>query len=149
MKKISESLKVEGKMNFNLIGITHPIVETVADKILIPTNMGGVMILKNRAPLFLSVTCGALWIYNEGQDPVCYLVSSGIAEIRRNICSVLAFGQKLDKIKQEIVLKDLEKVQKLLSTTHCELGRQELLRHIQYLNLLKEAYQFNKAPSFL
>ncbi len=143
-----ETLKVQDKMNFHLICPTHSLVDTVADKVLLPATEGDVMILKNRAPSFFSIIPGALWIYNKGEKPVCYLVSRGIAEIRRNICSVLAWGVDVQKIDVSKVNKDLKEAEKELEAARSDLGKKEILHKIEYLKLLLNGTKYIKEPDF-
>ena len=96
-----ETLKVEGKMNVHIISPTKSVLDDVADKILLPTINGNMMILKDRAPLFIEISAGLMWVYNEGKKPVPYYISGGVAEIRRNICSILGWGVKADSINKE------------------------------------------------
>ncbi len=143
-----ENLKVQGKMNFHLIAPTGTLVDTVADKVLLPASMGDVMILKNRAPSFFFILPGALWIYNKGEKPVCFLVSRGIAEVRRNICSVLAWGVDLDKIDAIKATRDLRSAEKELENLHSESGKKEVLHKIEYLKLLLNGSIHVKQPNF-
>lgn len=143
-----EMLRVKDKMNFNLIGTTHPIVETVADKVIVPTNQGGVMILKNRAPLFLAIKAGTLWLYNKGQAPACYFVSNGLAEVRRDICTVLAFGVKRENVNPTLVAQDLAKVTKSLLAAKSDSARAQIQAHIDYLNVLSHATDDIAVPDF-
>ncbi len=144
-----ENLKVQGKMNFHLICPTQSLVDTVADKVLLPALGGDVMILKNRAPSFFFIVPGALWIYNKGEKPVCYLVSRGIAEVRRNICSVLAWGVDLNKMNPQKATHDLQEAEKELETAHSELGKKEVLHKIEYLKLLLNGALHVREPDFI
>ena len=65
-----ETLKVDGKMNVHIISPTKSVLDDVADKVLLPTPDGNIMILKDRAPLFTATSSGIMWVYNEGVKPV-------------------------------------------------------------------------------
>ena len=143
-----ENLKIQGKMNFHLICPTCSLVDTVADKVLLPAKGGDVMILKDRAPSFFFIVPGALWIYNKGEKPICFLVSRGVAEIRRNICSVLAWGVDLNKLNPSRASRDLQDAEKELENVHSELGKKEILQKIEYLQLLLKGSLEVREPNF-
>ena len=129
-----ETLKIQGKMNFHLISPKRVVLDTVADKVLLPTAQGPVMILPQRAPLFLGVSIGTLWLKNEEEMPLCYLISDGCAEIRRNICSVLAWGIPADDIPKEYLENRLVSARKELTQMNSSYGKHQLQRYMDYLS---------------
>lgn len=143
-----ETLKVEGKMNIHLISPTGVIVDDIADKILLPTENGPLMILKGRAPLFVQIAVGPMWIYNKGQRPICYYLSHGVAEIRRDICSVLAWGVLADKIDKERARRHLASVQEEREKIHSKAGRRLIDHQIEFEENLIKKPSLLRAPNF-
>lgn len=143
-----ETLKVEGKMNIHLISPTGVIVDGIADKVLLPTEEGPLMVLKNRAPMFVQIAVGPMWIYNRGQRPVCYYLSHGIAEIRRDICSVLAWGILAEKIDKDRARRHLELTQAELEKMHSKFGRRLIEHQIEFEEKLLTRPSLLRAPDF-
>ena len=77
------------------------------------------------------------------------MVSRGIAEIRRNICSVLAWGVDLNKMNPQKATHDLQEAEKELETVHSELGKKEVLHKIEYLKLLLNGALHVQEPDFI
>ena len=91
------------------------------DKVLLPLPSGPTLILPRHAPLLAALKCGKVITTTNGEDTT-YFISSGIAEVRRDICALCAWGiaQKdvhVDEIKNQV--EDLEKV-----STHSTLEKQ-------------------------
>ena len=106
------------------------------DKVLLPCSNGDMMILPRHAPCFCSIKAGKLVLYDKGQI-IPMIVSDGVAEIRRNICAVLAWGILCENIKRPEVEAELAATEKLLKTVHTSNKQEEVLKRVQFLNLLK------------
>ena len=143
-----ETLKVEGKMNIHLISPTGVIVDGIADKVLLPTENGPLMVLKNRAPMFVQIAVGPMWIYNKGERPLCYYLSHGIAEIRRDICSVLAWGVLAEKIDKERARQRLVQTQSEREKMHSKAGRQLIDHQIEFEESLISCPSLLRSPNF-
>ena len=143
-----ETLKIDGKMNVHIISPTRTLLDGVADKILLPTVTGYMMILKNRAPLFISTNAGLMWVYNEGQKAEAYYISGGIAEIRRNICSVLAWGEKADRIDKVKIHQRRLDLEEDLKKIHSRVEKRLLQERIDFLKMLENKPSLLEAPSF-
>ena len=143
-----ETLKIDGKLNVHIYCATHVVMDSVADKILLPTQQGGLMILKGRAPLFTAVSAGVMWVYNKGLPPEAYYIDAGIAEVRRDICSVLAWAMAANKM-------DLTAIKARLNdqTTQLEKARQptqkiDLQNSIAFLQSILNRSQHLTPPRF-
>ena len=143
-----ETLKIDGKMNVHIISPTHTILDGVADKILLPTIMGNMMILKNRAPLFILTQAGLMWVYNQGQRPQAYYISGGIAEIRRDICSILAWGIDANKIDKNKIHERRLIWEEELTKIHSDAQRQQVQERIDFFKMLETKPSLLVAPNF-
>ena len=95
------------------------------------------MILKDRAPLFTSICAGILWIYNEGLHPEIFYVSEGTAEIRRNICSVLAWGMKATEVDWSFIHEEKEKLVKKLAKSHIDVQIAQIQKTISFYEMME------------
>lgn len=143
-----ENLKVEGKMNIHITSPTQIVFDGVADKVLLPAVEGDMMILKDRAPLFVATRPGALWIYNKGERPECYFVSDGIAEIRRNICSILAWAVKADAIDKDKIHLRLEEALREMEHLRTDIERKQVQLRIDFFNGLLDKPSLLIPPDF-
>ena len=100
----------KGKIKFKIISPLAPVVETEVDKVLLPLASGPALILPRHAPLLSAVKVGKIIITNNAQEET-YFVSSGIAEIRRDICAVCAWGIKESDVKPDEIRQRLEMLQ--------------------------------------
>ena len=143
-----ETLKVDGKMNVHIISPTKSVLDDVADKILLPTVNGNMMILKDRAPLFVGITSGLMWVYNEGKKPIPYYISGGVAEIRRNICSVLGWGVKADEINKEKLHAWRLNLETELPKIHSASLKKQAQERLEFLKMLETRPSHLIAPDF-
>ena len=90
---MAEQGPTQGKIKFKIISPLAPVVETEVDKVLLPLASGPSLILPRHAPLLAALKCGKVITTINGQDTT-YFISSGIAEIRRDICALCAWGIK-------------------------------------------------------
>ncbi len=134
-----ETLKVEGKLNVHIFCMTHTVFDGVADKVLLPAIDGDIMILQRRAPLFTCVRSGKMWIYNKGFPPVAFYISEGVAEIRRDICSVLAWGIKADDVNLSQIRAQEEKLREKLLKIHIDIQKKEIQKTIDFLKMLEKS----------
>ncbi len=143
-----ETLKIDGKMNVHIFSATRTILDGVADKILLPAIDGDIMILYNRAPLFTSTRAGIMWVYNKGQRPEAFYIEQGIAEIRRNICSVIAWGMRASDIDKAAIHKQRLKEENNLPKVHSAVQRKALQERIDFFKMLENKPSLLVAPDF-
>ncbi len=136
MANAPEKAPSPGKVKLKLICPLFPGVEMEADAVLLPAVDGDILILPNRAPLFLSLRAGRMIVYNKGQEPLVFLISSGISEIRRNLCPVLAWGGKQEKIDAEQIADYLETALKSLPTHHFSMAKSEIASRIEFFEMI-------------
>ncbi len=127
-----EESPANGKIKVKLISPQYPVVEMEADKVLLPGEHGDILILPERAPIFLTLTAGRMIIYNNGQEPISYLVSRGVCEVRRNLCPVLAWATKEDETDPEKVAEMLDRSLEVLSGYHSAIAREEAASRIDF-----------------
>lgn len=132
-----EILKIDGKLNVHIFCLTHTIFDGVADKVLLPAIDGNMMILKDRAPLFTSVRPGLMKIYNEGMPTENFYISEGVAEIRRNICSVIAWGVNANEVDLSQIQIQKEKIKEKLLKSHIDIQKKELQKTINFLEMIE------------
>ena len=135
-----EPSPLNNKIKVKIISPSYPVAELAADRVLLPSVNGDIMILPNRAPIILTLRPGRLIIYNnDKKEPMNFLVSKGIAEIRRNLCPVLAWAGQEINMKSERIRERLTNTQKMLSEAKSDLERSELSELIDFLKfVLKE-----------
>ncbi len=121
-----------GKIKVKIISPQHPVAEMEADKVLLPGEHGDILILPERAPIFLTLTAGRMIVYNNGEEPVSYLVSRGVCEVRRNLCPVLAWATKEDETDPEKVAEMLDRSLEVLSGYHSAIAREEAASRIDF-----------------
>lgn len=127
-----------GKIRVKLITPLFESFIVEADSVLLPAIDGDMLILPDRAPIFLSLRPGRMVVYNKDQEPIKFLISSGVCEVRRNLCPVLAWGGREDKINPERIKRQLDIAIKSLPSTH-ELAKSEALSRIEFFKMvLKE-----------
>ena len=107
---MAEAGPQKGKIKFKIISPLAPVVETEVDKVLLPLASGPALILPRHAPLLSAVKVGKIIITNNAQEET-YFVSSGIAEIRRDICAVCAWGIKESDVKPDEIRQRLKTLQ--------------------------------------
>ena len=96
----------QGKIKFKIISPLAPVVETEVDKVLLPIASGPTLILPRHAPLLASLKCSKVVTTTDGEDTT-YFISSGLVEVRRDICALCAWGiaekdVKPDEIRQRL-----------------------------------------------
>ena len=107
---MAEAGPQKGKIKFKIISPLAPVVETEVDKVLLPLSSGAALILPRHAPLLSAVKVGKIITTNAGQDET-YFVSAGIAEIRRDICAVCAWGINASNVNRTEIRQQLQMLQ--------------------------------------
>lgn len=130
-----EQAPTSGKIKVKLICPLFPVTETEADKVLLPAENGDILILPDRAPIFLSLRPGRMLIYR-GKQVESYLISSGVCEFRRNLCPVLAWGGAEDKIDAHQIALQLDMANEAVQTTHSFLTRTEIMARIEFFKMI-------------
>ena len=125
----------ENKVRVKIISPQHLVLQAEVDKVLLPCINGDMMILTRHAPCFCTIKAGHLVLYDKNKKTTV-IVSNGVAEVRRNICAVLAWGVLSDEIKRPDVEAQLSTTQKLLNTIHTRERQGMVLERIHFLQLL-------------
>lgn len=120
----------KGKIKFKIVSPLSLIEEDEVDKVQLPLLMGTALILPRHAPLLSALKCGKV-ITTTGEQEKTYFVSSGIVEVRRDICALCAWGIAQKDIKPDEIQKRLETLKK--HTTYSPLEKQMHQDLIQFL----------------
>lgn len=143
MQPVAEEAPKNGKVRVKLICPLFPVATMEADSVLLPAVDGDILILPERAPIFFNLTAGRMIVYNKGQKPISFLVSSGICEVRRNLCPVLAWGNYEDKIDVEAVARQLAKAENVFDSYRSGLGKTEAASRIDFFKKVLEELHYN------
>ena len=137
----------KGKIRVKLISPMREVFSMEVDKVLLPAVDGDILILPDRAPIFMLLKAGRMVIYNAGQKPLSYMISMGICEVRRDLCPVLAWGVKEEDVDPEKIAIQLYEAEKLLPTTYSSNKLKELTGRIDfYKTTLKTlSYEYDTA----
>ena len=104
---MAEAGPTKGKIKFKIISPLAPVVETEVDKVLIPLTSDPALILPRHAPLLAALKCGKVITTTAGQDTT-YFISSGIAEVRRDICVLCAWSIRESDVKPDEIRQRLD-----------------------------------------
>ena len=131
-----EKAPTNGKVKVRLICPLYEVFETEADGVLLPGAEGDILILPERAPIFVYLKAGRMIIYNNGQEPISYFVSAGVCEVRRNLCPVLAWGVREDKVKPEKIAMQLAESEAALGGLTSEMAKQEVITRVDFFKTI-------------
>ena len=123
----------KGKIKFKIVSPLALIVECEVDSVSLPLIAGETLILPRRAPLLAAVKTGKIITTNAGKKEV-YFVSKGIAEIRRDICAVCAWGIAKKDVKPEEIKIQIERLEKHQSALHSNSERKMIEDLISFLS---------------
>ncbi len=140
--KPEESPK-NGKIRVKLICPLFPGAVLEADSVLLPALDGDILILPNRAPIFLSLRAGRMIVYNKGQKPVVFFVSGGVCEVRRNLCPVLAWGGREEKIDVRLIARYLEDALKVYPSYRSSLAKTEAVTRIDFFKMVLDELHYD------
>ena len=117
------------------VKITSP-VRVIADQdavsALIPAEEGNRLIVPRKAPLICLIRQGCLIVNCPDGKSYTYCVSNGICEIRRDICSVMAWAIRSDEIDRARIVEQLKEAEVSLKTLVAADRRQELIDRIDF-----------------
>ena len=133
-----------GKIRVKLITPLFEAFVVEGDSVLLPALDGDILILPDRAPIFLSLRPGRMIVYNKDKDPINFLVSSGVCEVRRNLCPVMAWGGREDKINPEKIKKQLDIALKALPATPSH-AKSEALSRIDFFKMVLRELNYTQS----
>ena len=105
-----------GKIRVKITSPLSPVVDLEADSVEIPTPGGRRLMMPKTAPLFCLVKAGKIIIHQENKSPVMYRVSSGVCEVRRGICAIMAWAEEKTSIRPDKIRAELARGEKVLAT---------------------------------
>ncbi len=127
----------KGKIKLKITCPLYQVVEREVDRILLPTYHGMFEVLPRRAPLFIQIKAGVLTA-RAGDEKEDFLVSAGLCEIRRDICSVAAWAGRASQINRERVQQQLLEAETFLKKENMAVMRHELLARVDFLKMILE-----------
>lgn len=133
-----EEAPQNGKIRVKLISPLKEVFQMEADKVLLPAVDGDILILPDRAPIFISLKAGRMVIYNKGQENINYLISAGICEVRRNLCPVLAWGVEESKLQLDHVKKELSKARVICKDNASYMQKKEVSTRVDFFKRILE-----------
>lgn len=137
---MAETQPKQGKIKFKIVSPLALVVETEVDQVLLPLSNGPTLILPRHAPLLSAVKVGKIITTNVGQKET-YFISSGIAEIRRDICAVCAWGIAQKDVKPDEVRQRLETLQN--HPVHSVQEKQITQDLIRFLKIIQKSCNLN------
>ena len=134
---MAEQGPTKGKIKFKIISPLAPVVEAEVDKVLLPLTSGPTLILPRHAPLLAALKTGKVIATTNGEDTT-YFISSGIAEVRRDICALCALGIAEKDVNPAEIRQRLDSLKS--HPTHSNMEKQITEDLIQFLeNIIKKA----------
>ncbi len=134
---MAEQGPTKGKIKFKIISPLAPVVETEVDKVLLPLASGPTLILPRHAPLLAALKIGKVITTNAGENTT-YFVSSGLVEVRRDICALCAWGIAEKDVKPDEVQSRLNTLKS--HPTHSPLEQKITEDLIHFLeNIIKKS----------
>lgn len=138
-----EEAPKNGKIRVKLITPLFEIAILEADSVLLPAKEGDILMLPERAPIFLPLRAGRMIVYNKGKEPVRFLISSGVCEFRRNLCPVLAWGGREDKINPEAIAEQLVSAQKAVENCTTIAAKTQVAERIEFFKLVLDELNYD------
>lgn len=120
---------LNNKIKVKIISPSYPVAELAADRVLLPSVNGDIMILPDRAPIILTLRPGRLVVYNNDQkEPITFLVSKGVAEIRPEFVSRFGLGRSRNRHENRTHPRTLGKNAKNVGRGKIRLGTRRIER---------------------
>ena len=125
-----------GKLRVKITCPISPVLDMEADFVQIPALEGERVILPSRMPLFCMLNQGKVVIYREGHPKMTYLISKGVCEVRRDICAIMAWGMRVDEIRENRIKELMAEAEKVLPTINSRYGEREIQNRVLYYKML-------------
>ena len=125
-----------GQLRVKITSPLSPVVDVTADSVSLPAVQGERLIIPQMAPLFCQLNQGRLTINRTDHPPMTYIISKGVAEIRRDICSVMAWGIRPDEVNPVKIQRLLADAEGALPTLVSPMAKQEMQSRIDFYRLL-------------
>lgn len=125
-----------GLIRLKIISPMEEIFNAEVKNVLVPTHQGDILILPNRAPLFVLLQQGKLQATLEDGSLETFYISKGISEIRRNLCPILAWGINTKNVLKEEIEKLLETEKEKLSLNKHLYSFSETSIRIDFLTMI-------------
>ncbi len=132
---MAEAGPTKGKIKFKIVSPLALIEEREVNSVLLPLEAGDMLILPRHAPLLASLKDGEVIVTNAGQKEI-YFISSGVAEVRRDICTLCAWGMAKKNMNSSDIKAKTERLEKYLSSAHSVLEKQILKDLLSFLKKL-------------
>ena len=130
---MSDSEKSKIKVSF--ASALNEIPPQEADSVLLPAQQGDILILPNRAPLFILLKCGKVVLKNNKESKIVY-ISSGISEIRHNTCPVCAWFVEESQASVSQAQQQISLLQEELTKAHSALQKTQINQRLELWELI-------------
>jgi len=125
-----------GKIRLKITCPLSPVTELIANCVDIPALQGVRRIIPGQAPLFCRLNAGKVVIYSDNHSPITYVISRGVAEVRRDICAIMAWAIRPEEVHPVKVQALLEDASNALPHMSSKVARQELQNRIDFYRSL-------------
>lgn len=125
-----------GKIRLKITCPVSVIADMEVDSVQIPAMVGARLIISKQAPLICALNAGRLMACSDGKEPITYLISKGICEVRRDICAVMAWGIRSDQIDEKLYRRLLADAEGLLPLLVSGSARRELQNRVEFYQLV-------------
>lgn len=127
---------LSGRIRVKITSPARAVADLEAVSALIPAEEGNRLIIPRKAPLICLIRQGCLIVNCPDGKRQVYCVSSGICEVRRDICSVMAWAVGQDEIDRPRAEERLKETQIALRTLAAADKRQELIDRADFYRFL-------------
>ena len=125
-----------GKIRLKITCPMSMVADIEVSSVQVPATLGTRLIIPGMAPLICALDAGPMIAYFSEQQAMTYLVSRGICEVRRDICSVMAWGVRTDQIDKTLYHRLLTDAEELLPLLVSGSARRELQNRIEFYHLV-------------
>ena len=136
---MAEQGPTKGKIKFKIVSPLFSVVETEVDKVLLALTSGPTLILPRHAPLLAALATGKS-ITTSNDEETAYFISSGLVEVRRDICALCAWGIAEKDIKPDEIKTRLNTLKSHLIHSAIEKQIQDDLIHFLENTITKSCW---------
>ncbi|MBQ7412794.1 MAG: hypothetical protein IJV07_00765 [Alphaproteobacteria bacterium] len=125
-----------GKIRLKITCPVSVVADMEVSSVQIPALLGTRLVIPKQAPFICALNAGQLVAYSDGEEPISYLISKGICEVRRDICAVMAWGIRSDQIDENLYRRLLADAEGLLPLLVSGSARRELQNRVEFYQLV-------------
>lgn len=125
-----------GQIRLKITCPLSPVTELIVDSVDIPAIQGIRRIIPGQAPLLCRLNAGQIIIHRANHPDMIYIISCGVAEVRRDICSIMAWAIRPDEVRPGKVQTLLEDATAALPHISSKSAKRELQNRINFYRSL-------------